>query len=126
MQPSIACKGNGIQVFRQNKHPDSASGTRGLNAPITAQRANAIADKDESDEYSQSKGPIQLRITPSFVFFTVCVLCSCLPLNKITKHSKAGRSHARLYTHERRLTDSFYFVHNLANIRWLKKKLLLH
>jgi hypothetical protein len=46
---SLKAKGNGIQVFRPNKHSDSASGTRCLNAPIIAQRANAIPDKGESD-----------------------------------------------------------------------------
>jgi hypothetical protein len=98
------------QVFRPNEHPDSASGTRGLNAPITAQRANAIADKGESDEYSQSRGSIQLRdnvfvrVTHSSQF--VCYVL-VYHFYKIPKHSKAGRSHARLYTHERRLTDSF-------------------
>ena len=65
-------KGNGIQVFRPNKHPDSAPDTGCLNEPITAQRANAIPDKGESDGYSQSKGPVQLCMRPLFVF----VCCS--------------------------------------------------
>ena len=69
--PGVA-KGNGIQVFRPNKHPDSAPGTGCLNEPITAQRANAIPDKGESDGYSQSKGPVQLCMRPLFVF----VCCS--------------------------------------------------